>query len=144
MDKFSSKYIDNEADTNCNDIPNRIEDFKNNQPIGVWENTHRFYGYCGTKIKEKYNWVDTSLAMYKAYNYENKLVEEGEIVFPDIKFGLWKEYDCQQGYLKSEGQYSFSHKVGLWKVFKKNGKIKKIIDCDKDPRNRSLIAPFRE
>lgn len=141
---FSRNFFDDEENSICNDIPNRIEYYKNSQPTGIWENTHKFYGYCGTKIKEKYDWIDSTLALYKAYNIENVLVEDGEIVFPDIKFGLWKEYDCKLGYLKYEGQYSFSHKVGLWKVYKKNGKLKKIIDCDGDKRNRSIIAPFRE
>ncbi len=131
-------------DTICNDIPNSIEFYKNSKPVGIWENSTRFYGYCSTKIKEKYCWIDSTLASYNSYNKNNMLIEEGEIIGPKIKFGLWKEYDCEEGYLKSEGQYSFSRKVGKWKVYKKNGKVKKIIDCDKYPIYKRLFPTYHK
>jgi hypothetical protein len=110
----------------CNDVPDNTEYYKNGYPIGVWEKTEKFYD-----VKEKYIWKDSTLAYSYVYTKTDQLKAEGEIIYPDLKFGLWKEYDSAEGYLKAEGQYYLSRKVGGWKIYKKNGKVKKIIDYDK-------------
>lgn len=113
----------------CDDVPSQIEYFKNGNPIGIWENNRpeRFYDVG----KKKYIWKDSTLAYCYVYNKKDQIQEEGEIIYPDLKFGLWKEYDNDKGYLKTEGQYFLNEKVGKWKIFKKNGKVKSIIDYDK-------------
>lgn len=112
----------------CNDIPNGIEYYKNGKPTGIWESTPRYYDMG----KVKYIWGDSTLASSYEYDNNDRLKAEGEIIEPDTKFGLWKEYNSPEGYLKAEGQYYLDRKVGKWKIYKKNGKVRKIINYDKN------------
>jgi len=127
---FPYSFLNNEEF--CNDTPDNTEYYKDGHPVGVWEKTQRFYDET-----EKYIWTDSTLAYCYIYNKKNQRVAEGDIIYPEFMFGLWKEYDKSEGYLKAEGQYYFSTKVGSWKIFKKNGKVKEVIDYNKNRKNKA-------
>ncbi len=115
----------------CNDIPNSIRYYKNDKPIGIWEEKYRFYH--GTK---KIVWLDSTITYIYIYNDDNILIEEGEMVDAEMKFGIWKEYQSENGFLSAKGQYFYNEKIGVWEIYKKNGKLKKVIDYSKNKSKR--------
>lgn len=115
-------------DGGCDDNITSIKYYKDNKPTKTWTITENGR-YFKTYDKEVYVWQDSSLAYYYRYFRDNnQLKSEGDIINMDYKFGLWKEYDSEKGYLKYEGNYYLNVKVGQWKIYKQNGRVKKIID----------------
>jgi antitoxin component YwqK of YwqJK toxin-antitoxin module len=127
----------------CSDQPNRFQYFINDTLIYDSLVQSFFYGRgyncnnqgCYVKIVLK----DSATYRYSQY-CDNVLIEEGDVIIEDdihknnnsFRFGLWREYDCRKGYLRAEGEYYLNQKVGKWKTFKKNGKLLKMINCDKE------------
>jgi len=109
--------------------------------LAFGENVNTLIKY---KENEKITKVDdgdlfTSVVTYEdhyghrvyVYNKNDILLSEGESVGEYHKFGIWKEYHPVKGYLLEKGEYSFGFRIGIWETYKKNGKLKKLIDYSK-------------
>jgi antitoxin component YwqK of YwqJK toxin-antitoxin module len=119
---FSPSY--SFSDNDCSDIPNEIEYYKDDKPVGIWIDDR-------SGLKRIYAWKDTAIAYVYVYNKNDILLSEGESVGEYHKFGIWKEYHPVKGYLLEKGEYSFGFRIGIWETYKKNGKLKKVIDYNK-------------
>ena len=116
-------------DSTCNDVPQRIEYYYKDIPVGTWEGMPKKSFYKTSRVKEKYIWKDTTEeAAYFSYNKNGVLMEEGEIIGKNLlKFGLWKEY-YENGNLKSSGNYYLNRQVGNWIYYKSNGRKEREIN----------------
>jgi antitoxin component YwqK of YwqJK toxin-antitoxin module len=123
---------------NCSDQPTQFRYFVNDTLICDSSRVFSYYydpdflcenQNCYQKIMR----LDSNIYRYNKF-CNQKLVEEGDMVWVSNnleKFGQWKEYDCHKGKLKAEGSYFLDRKIGKWNIYKKNGKVKDVIDYDK-------------
>lgn len=108
---------------NCYFEPAQIKFYKDDNPIGTW----KFFSYDGEDLIETLTWENSEIASYKKwYNYAG-LREEG-VMINQKEHGECNVYDTKRGYLKFSGEYNCGYREGVWREYKKNGKLKREIE----------------
>ncbi|WP_262733414.1 MULTISPECIES: toxin-antitoxin system YwqK family antitoxin [Gaetbulibacter] len=82
--------------------------------------------------KSWYEFSETDLKIESEEYFDNgKISTKGFIKKDGSKTGEWKHYDKEDGHLKMLGTYENNNRVGVWKVYDSNGKVKEEVNFSK-------------
>lgn len=108
--------------SDCTTEPNYIRYYKDDFPFGNWTS----YSASG-RVLESYEWIDSSFALCTRFYFKDFPLSKGYVDREFNDCGNWQIFDSKSGKLIAEGQMVYGRRQGLWKYYRKNGKVKKTV-----------------
>lgn len=103
-------------------------------------NTVILHTKLGQIVKKNwYEYSETDLKIESEEYFDNgKISAKGFIEKDSSKTGEWKYYDKEDGHLTMSGAYENDERIGVWKVYDSNGKVKEEVNFSKKNKDNAF------